>query len=93
MVVSGVLLKKESPNPGFISTYRGELALRLSRHEMMILAKPFHNALVGHFAYGCPPMEVIRKFVISLGLKGECLVGLLDSNQVLFCPILEDDYT
>ena len=59
----------------------------------MVLAEPFRNALVGHFAFNHPPMEVIQKFVVSFGLKGDCPVSLLDLNHVLLCLILEEDYT
>ena len=38
-------------------------------------------------------MEVIWRFIISLGLKGDCPVGLLDSSHVLLHPVLEEDYT
>ena len=38
-------------------------------------------------------MEVIRKFVVLLGLKGDCPVGLLDDKHVLLRPSLEEDFT
>ena len=59
---------------------------------MMQLEEPFHNALVGRFAFRRPLMDVIRKFINSLGLKGECLVGSLDANHELIRPALEEDY-
>lgn len=48
-----------------------------------MLAEPFKNALVGRFLFNMPSIEVIRKFVVSLGLKDKCDVGLLDSNNIL----------
>ena len=47
------------------------------------LAALFHNALVGRFNTGRPPMEVVHKFFMTLGLKGSCSVGLLDAKHVL----------
>nr|XP_027109380.1 uncharacterized protein LOC113729260 [Coffea arabica] len=78
---------------GEISLYRGEPALRLSRQEMQTLAAPYRNALVGRFPSIRPSMEAVRKFFVSLGLKGECAVGLLDQRHILIRPVLEEDYT
>ena len=55
-------------DPGTISTYRREPALQMSKQTMMQLAQPFHNALVGRFAFSRPPMDVIRKFFLSVRL-------------------------
>ena len=92
-VVAGEALNTARSEPSEVSTYRSEPAPRLSRSEMLQLAEPFRNALVGRFAYGCPSMEQIRKFIIALGLKGDCPVGLLDAKHVLLRPTLEEDYT
>nr|XP_027099129.1 uncharacterized protein LOC113718420 [Coffea arabica] len=81
------------PDLGGLGAYRGEPALLLSRSELSLLAEPFKNALVGRFALRRPSMEVIRKFFVTLGLKGECSVGLLDANHVLIQPSTEEDYT
>ena len=78
---------------GEVSSFRGEPALRLSRHDIETLSQPFQNALVGRFPFSRPTMEIIRKFITSIGLKGECAVGLLDSKHVLIRPSLEEDYT
>lgn len=61
--------------------------------EMLQLAEPCKNSLVGRFSFSRPPTEVVRKFFTSLGLKGDCSVGLLDSNHVLIQPILVKGYT
>ena len=55
---------------GVVSTFRGEPSLRISRQEIESLAAPFHQALVGRFSAGRPSMEAIRKFFVTLGLKG-----------------------
>ncbi|XP_071905711.1 uncharacterized protein [Coffea arabica] len=60
---------------------------------MLQIAAPYSNALVGRFAFGRPSMEIIRKFIVSLGLKGECPIGLLDSKHILLRPSVEEDYT
>lgn len=82
-----------SSEPGIVSTFRGEPALRMSHGEMLLLAEPFPNVLVGRFAYGRPSMKQIRRFIVSLGLKGDCPVGLLDSKHVLLRLMVEEDYT
>ena len=84
---------EEGFNPGLISTFRGEPALRIAKQDILQLALPFQHALVGRFSYSRPPMEAVRKFFLSLGLKGECAVALLDSNHVLIRPTREEDYT
>ena len=38
-------------------------------------------------------MAATRKFIVALGLKGDCPVGLLDNNHILLRPMLEIDYT
>nr|XP_027103207.1 uncharacterized protein LOC113724514 [Coffea arabica] len=84
---------EEGFNPGTVSTFRGEPALRIAKKDIMQLALPFQHALVGRFSYSRPPMETVRKFFLSLDLKRECAVALLDSNHVLIRPTLEEDYT
>ncbi|XP_071917069.1 uncharacterized protein [Coffea arabica] len=86
-------LESNIPDLGCCSTHRGEPALRLSQKELQLLSTPFQNALVGRFPFRRPPMEVIRHFFVSLGLKGECDVGLLDMNHVLIRPSSEEDFT
>ncbi|XP_071933805.1 uncharacterized protein [Coffea arabica] len=81
------------PELGSLGSHRGEPALIISRQELTALAVPFRNALIGRFALRRPPMESIRKFFVSLGLKGEVSVGLLDAKHVLIRPSLEEDYS
>lgn len=57
-------------DPGVVSTYRGEPALRISKQEILQLAEPYRNALVGRFPYSRPPMDMIRKFISFFGTKG-----------------------
>ena len=76
-----------------VSTHSGEPALRMSKQDIMQLAQPFHNVLIGRFSFSRPSMDVIRKFFLSLGHKGWCKVGLLDANHVLICPSAEEDST
>ncbi|XP_071916245.1 uncharacterized protein [Coffea arabica] len=89
---SGRLEVSRIPDLGCCSSHRGEPALRLSQSDLHLLSTPFKNALVGRFPFRRPPMEVIRGFFVSLGLKGACEVGLLDLNHVLIRPSTEEDY-
>ncbi|XP_027155903.1 uncharacterized protein LOC113756420, partial [Coffea eugenioides] len=82
-----------SSGVGLLSTYKGEPLLVISRQDMLQIAAPYSNALVGRFAVGRPSMELIRKFIVSLGLRGECPIGLLDSKHILLRPSEEEDYT
>ena len=75
------------------STFRREPALRISRREIEQLSVPFQNSLVGRFSFSIPPMEVIRKFFLSLDLRGDYKVGLLDQKYVLIHSVLEENYT
>ena len=92
-VVSRRELGSAASDIGSLGSHRGELALVISRQDLLILTEPYKNVLVGRFAFRRPPMEVIRKFFVSLGLKSSCFVGLLDSNHVLMRPTLEEDDT
>lgn len=74
---------------GVVSTYCKEPALCMSRQDMESSAEPYRNALLGRFAFNRPPMEIVQKFFISLGLKGDCFVGLLEANHVLIRPTLK----
>ncbi|XP_071906033.1 uncharacterized protein [Coffea arabica] len=82
-----------SPGIGQLSTYKGEPSLVISRQDLLQIAAPYSNALVGRFAVGRPSMELIRKFLVSLGLRGECPIGLLDSKHILLRPAEAEDYT
>ncbi|KAK9179061.1 hypothetical protein WN943_028257 [Citrus x changshan-huyou] len=79
------------PKP--ISLVRGEPAVHFSAAEIQTMAEPFKLSLVGKFSFGRPPMELIRKFFVSLGLKGNCQISLLDSRHVLIKLVLEEDYS
>ena len=52
------------PKP--ISLVRGEPAVHFSTAEIQTMAEPFKLSLVGKFSFGRPPMELIRKFFVSL---------------------------
>lgn len=77
---------------GQCSTYRGKPTFLISRQELLAMTKPYQNSLVGRFTMGCPSMEIINKFVVSLGLKGDCPIGLLYHRHVLLSPMLEEDF-
>ena len=57
------------------------------------MAEPFKLALVGKFSFGRPPMDVIRKFFISLRLKGNSQISLLDNRHILIKLEIEEDYS
>lgn len=80
------------PDLGVLALHKGEPAFWISKKDMQVLAKPYRNALIGRFTYSRPSMEVIRSFFMSLGSKGGCSVGLLDSNHILIRPTTEKDY-
>ena len=83
----------EGFDPSLVSTHRDEPTLRMCKQDILNLAQPIHNALVGRFSYSRPPMDVIRIFFLSLGPNDECAVGLLDYNHVLIWSMVEEDYT
>lgn len=82
-----------SADLGSLGVHRGEPALLLSKQDLVRLAEPYKNALIGRFALKRPSMDVIRKFFTSLGLKGACSVWLLDAKHVLIRPALDEDYS
>lgn len=43
----------------------------------------FKLVLVGKFSFGHPLMDVIRTFFVSLGLKGNPHISLLDNRHIL----------
>lgn len=90
---SSLVRDSQLPDLGELSSSRGEPAFRISRQDIARLAEPHRNVLIGRFSYSRPSMEVIRKFFVSLGLKGACSVGLFDTNHVIIRPTQEEDYT
>ncbi|GAY64198.1 hypothetical protein CUMW_231780 [Citrus unshiu] len=57
------------------------------------MAAPFKLSLVGKLSFGRPPIDVIRKFFVALGLKGNVEISLLDPCHILIQLHLEEDYT
>ena len=55
--------------------------------------QPFKLALVGKFSFGHPPMDVSQKFFVSLGLKGNSQISLLDNRHILIKLEMEEDYS
>ena len=74
------------------TTYKGEAAVVFSREEADRLAAPYRLALVGKFSHGRPPLEDIRKFFMSLNLRDQVSVGLLDYRHVLLKCAAEADF-
>ena len=75
------------------SIHRGEPAIFFTEEEINIMAAPFKLTLVGKFSFGRPPIDVIRKFFVALGLKGNVDISLLDPRHILIQLHLEEDYT
>ncbi|KAH9662191.1 reverse transcriptase domain-containing protein [Citrus sinensis] len=75
------------------SLMRGEPAVIFTTEEIAVMAEPFKLALVGKFSFGRPSMDIIRKFFISLGLKGNSQISLLDNRHILIKLSLEEDYS
>lgn len=76
-----------------ILLHRGESAVIFSVEEIKAMTEPFQLALVGKFSFGRLSIDIIRKFFVSLGLKGSCQVSLLDNQHVLIKLSLEEDYS
>ncbi|KAH9750076.1 hypothetical protein KPL70_005587 [Citrus sinensis] len=75
------------------SLMRGEPAVIFTTEEIAAMAEPFKLALVGKFSFGRPSMDIIRKFFVSLGLKGNSQISLLDNRHILIKLSLEEDYS
>lgn len=80
----GTLMAGSSlPDFELCSSICWESALIISCEEELKLAELLSNVLVGRFAFNRPPMKTVRKFSVSLKLRGACLAGLLDSNHII----------
>ena len=79
--------------PKSISLVRGEPAVHFSAAKIQIMAEPFKLSIVGKFSFGRPPMKLIRKYFVSLGLKENCQISILDPRHVLIKLALEEDYS
>lgn len=75
-----------------VSLLLGEPAIYFSTAKIQSLAEPFKLSHVGEFSFSRTPMDVIRKFIVSLSLKGSMLVSLLDNRHVLIKLQLKEDY-
>ena len=75
-----------------LSTHRGEPAISFARDAIEAIAQPFQFALVGKFSRTRPAMTDIRKFFLSLDLKGSYSIGLMDGRHVLIKLHNEADF-
>ena len=73
------------------STYIGKPAIFFTEKEINIMAAPFKLSLVGKFSFCRPPIDVIRKSFVPLGLKGNVEISLLDSRHILIQLHLEEN--
>lgn len=89
-LVAYSLSSSSGPIYGQYSIYKGEPAFCTPRQELLAMAEPYKNSLVGRFAVGHPSMDIIRKFVVFFGMKGDHFIGFLDHRHVLLSPGLEE---
>ncbi|XP_027169406.1 uncharacterized protein LOC113769130 [Coffea eugenioides] len=87
-VSSGELFTKNSQQPTLSfaaqeATHKGEPALIFPQAAVEALTSPFRFALIGKFSRGRPKLEEVRKFIASLDLRENPVVGLLDVRHVL----------
>ncbi|XP_027151979.1 uncharacterized protein LOC113752035 [Coffea eugenioides] len=75
-----------------LSTHCGEPAISFARDAIEAVAQPFQFALVGKFSRTRPAMADIRKFFLSLDLKGSYSFDLLDGRHVLIRLHNEADF-
>ncbi|GAA0149287.1 hypothetical protein LIER_08506 [Lithospermum erythrorhizon] len=73
-----------------ISTYQGKPSVVFPFSDKQVLVEKLKYVLVGKFSHGRPPMDTIKKFFVSLKLKGdfwirvECLpLYLFDEMSLL----------
>ncbi|XP_071939955.1 uncharacterized protein [Coffea arabica] len=74
------------------ATYKGEPALIFPQAAVEALASPFRFALIGKFSRGRPKLEEVRKFIASLDLPENPVVGLLDVRHMLIQLNKEADF-
>lgn len=70
-----------------IRLHRGELGVLFSAEEVWDIVEP------GKFSFDHPLMDVIRKFSVSFGLKGNFQVSLLNNRHVLIKLEMKEDYS
>lgn len=76
------------------SLHRGEPAVMFTSDEIKTIAVSFKLSLVGKILAGKRPfMPDIRKFFLSLGLKDDPHVSLLDNRHIHIKLQFEKDYT
>lgn len=63
-----------------------------SAEKVKVMVKPFKLALVGKFSFGQPSTDLIRKFFVTLRLKENSQVSLLDNGHVLINLSIKEDY-
>ena len=57
------------------------------------MTEPFKLAFVSKFSFYRLPMNVIRNYFVSLGLKGNLQISLLDNRHILIKLKIEEDYS
>ncbi|XP_027158250.1 uncharacterized protein LOC113759869 [Coffea eugenioides] len=84
--------QQRTPMAAAVSTHRGEPAVSFARDVIETVAQPFCFTLVSKFSRNRPRMEDIKRFFLSLDLKGSFSIGLLDSRHVLIRLHIEEDF-
>lgn len=82
-------------------SHKGQSAIFFKPPQVTTLAAPFHWILVGKFSQryyksdpklGCPSLDDLQKYFVSLDMKGEFFIGLLDNRHLLIHLAAEVDY-
>lgn len=75
-----------------IGLLKGKPSVSFNKQHVLDLAAPFKRSLVGKFSQGRPKLEDIHSYMVSLDLRGQFQIGLLDSRHVILNLQCDEDY-
>ncbi|GAA0167140.1 hypothetical protein LIER_40321 [Lithospermum erythrorhizon] len=75
-----------------ISTYQGKPSVVFPFSDKQVLVEKLKYVLVGKFSHGRPPMDTIKKFFVSLKLKGDCNSTIFDKKHIFIECVCKEDY-
>ncbi|GAA0183918.1 hypothetical protein LIER_31250 [Lithospermum erythrorhizon] len=72
--------------------YQGKPSVVFPISEKQVLVEKLKYVLVGKFTHGRPSMDIIKKFFISLKLKGACNSTICDKKHIFIECVCEEDF-
>ncbi|KAF3622347.1 hypothetical protein FXO38_31333 [Capsicum annuum] len=73
-----------TPKPMVMMHGEPRITWKVSEVQSMVIQENLQYAIVGKFSYGKPVVNELRKMIPNqCGIKGDCMIGVLDERNIL----------